>query len=89
MPKTSNSGTTVLAEALKKLGIQYKVEDITKETYDLLKKKRETALLYQKALEEEGNKDWFDLLMLQTDCVTESCDLFAEKMARYLYVIRK
>ena len=89
MPKTDNSGTTVFAEALKKLGIQYKVEDITKETYDLLKKKRETALLYQKALEEEGNKDWFDLLMLQTDCVTEPYDLFAEKMARYLYVIRK
>ena len=46
---------------------------------------REKALVF----EEEGNKDWFDMLMLQTDCVTEPYDVFAQKMARYIYVVRK
>lgn len=33
--------------------------------------------------------EWFDLLMLQTDCVTEPFELFSRKMARYIYVVRK
>ena len=89
MPKTDNKDTTVLARALQKNGIPYEVEDITKETYDLLRKKRETALLYQKAFREEGSTEWFDMLMAQTDCATESFDLFAKKMARYIYTVRK
>ena len=89
MPKTDNKDTTVFAKALQKNSIQYEVEDITKETYDLLKKKRETALLYQKEFKEEGNTEWFDMLMAQTDCVTESFDMFAKKMARYIYIVRK
>ena len=89
MPKTDNEKTTVLARALDNCGIQYEVEDITSETYELLKKKRDAALLYQKDFEKEGNKDWLDLLLLQTDCVTEGYDSFAQKMARYIYVVRK
>ena len=89
MPKTVNSGTTVFAKALDSLGIPYDVEDITKDTYDLLKKKRETAIKYQSDLESEGNKEWFDLLMIQTDCVTEPYELFAGKMARYVYTVCK
>lgn len=89
MPKTDNSGTTVFAKALDSLGIPYDVEDITKDTYDLLKKKRETAIKYQSDLESEGNKEWFDLLMIQTDCVTEPYELFAGKMARYVYTVCK
>ena len=89
MPKTDNEKTTVLARALDNCGIQYEVEDITSETYELLKKKRDAALLYQKDFEKEGNKDWLNLLLLQTDCVTEGYDSFAQKMARYIYVVRK
>ncbi len=89
MPKTDNEKTTVLARALDNCGIQYEVEDITSETYELLKKKRDAALLYQKDFEKEGNKDWLDLLLLQTDCVTEGYDSFTQKMARYIYVVRK
>ena len=89
MPKTDDRNSTVFAQALLKNHIHFDVDDITKETYDLLKKKRETALLYQKDFEAEGNKDWFDLLMLQTDCVAEPFDVFAGKMARYIYIIRK
>ena len=89
MPKTENSKTTVFARALDKAGIKYEVEDITKETYDLLKKKREAALLHQKEFEEEGNKEWFDLLMMQTDCTMEPYESFAKEMARYIYVVRR
>ncbi len=89
MPKTDNSKTTVLAKAFDNCGIQYEVEDITLETYELLKRKREAALLHQKEFLEEGNKEWFDLLMLQTDCVTGTFGQFAKDMARYIYVVRK
>ena len=89
MPKTDNEKTTILAKAFEKCRIQYEVEDITHETYELLKKKREAALLHQKDFAEEGNKDWFDMLMLQTDCVTDPYDVFAQRMARYIYIARK
>ena len=89
MPKTESSKTTVLAQALQKNEIPYDVEDITRETYDLLKKKRETALAYQRCFEEEGSKEWFDLLMMQTECVAKPFDVFAEEMARYIYIVRK
>ena len=89
MPKTESSKTTVLAKALQANGIPYEVENITRETYDMLKKKRETALAYQRSFEEEGIKEWFDLLMIQTDCATKPFDRFAEEMARYIYMVRK
>ena len=89
MPKTENACTTVFAKSLDALGIPYEVEDITAETYDLLKKKRETAVKYKNDFEAEGNMEWFDLLMIQTDCVTEPYVPFAEKMARYVYTVRK
>ena len=89
MPKTENACTTVFAKSLDALGIPYEVEDITAETYDLLKKKRETAVKYKNDFEAEGNMEWFDLLMIQTDCVTEPYELFAENMARYVYTVRK
>ncbi len=89
MPKTENAKTTVLAKALDKNNIRYEVEDITLETYELLKKKRDAALMHQKEFEQEGNKEWFDLLMLQTDCVKDTFDVFAGNMARYIYIVRK
>ena len=67
----------------------YIVESITQETYELLKKKREAALLHQRDFEKEGIKEWFDMLMLQTDCVTDPYDVFAQRMARYIYIARK
>ena len=89
MPKTDNGKTTVLAKAFDKCRIQYEVEDITFETYELLKKKRKIALQYQNDFEKEGNKEWFDMLMLQTNCTLEPYDVFAQKMARYIYIARK
>jgi len=89
MPKTESPKTTVIAQVFEKCNIQYEVEDITFETYELLKRKREAALLHQKDFEQEGNEEWFDLLMLQTECAKDPFEEFARNMARYIYVARK
>ncbi len=89
MPKTENVHTTVLAKALLMNDMYYEARDITKQTYDLLKKKRTAAIACQAEFEAEGNKDWFEMLIGQTECAVESFEQFKEKMARYIYVIRK
>lgn len=89
MPKTEYADTTELAKALVQNGMKYEVTDITKQTYDLLKKKRIAAIKHQAEFETEGYRNWFDILIGQTECVSESFEKFKEKMARYIYVIRK
>lgn len=89
MSKTEGVQSAVLTGALEQNGMKYEVTDITGETYELLKVKREAALAHQSELEAEGYKEWFDLLMLQTECVIEPYEQFKEKMARYIYVVRK
>ena len=89
MPKTENADTTVLVDALKANDMRYEVVDITKQTYDLLKNKRNAALRHKQEFEAEGNLDWFDMLMGQTECATVLYEQFAEKMARYIYVVTK
>lgn len=89
MPKTENADTTVFAEALKANDMRYEVVDITKQTYDLLKHKRNSALRHKQEFESEGNSDWFDMLMGQTECAIVSYEQFVEKMARYIYVVTK
>lgn len=63
--------------------------DITEETYNMLKRKREAAIKYQLAFEAEGYKNWFDMLMGQTECVRKSFEQFAKRMTRYIYVAKK
>ena len=89
MPKTESVETTVLVDALRKNGMSFGVTDITMQTYELLKTKREAAIAHQEEFEAEGYKEWFDLLMWQTECVTEPFEQFKEKMARYIFVVRK
>lgn len=89
MGKTDNASTTVLAEALAKNKMIYDVTDITKQTYDLLNRKRNSAIKHQAEFEAEGHKSWFDMLMWQTQCAVEGYENFKEKMARYIYVIKK
>ena len=89
MSKTESADTTVLADALRKNGMAFEVTDITKQTYELLKKKREATIAHQEEFEAEDYKDWFDLLMWQTECVTEPFEQFKVKMARYIFVVRK
>ncbi|MBQ7781930.1 MAG: methyltransferase domain-containing protein [Lachnospiraceae bacterium] len=89
IPKTENVETTELAKAFIRNGMGYEAVDITRQTYDLLKKKREAAIAHQVEFEAEGHKDWFEILLLQTECVTETYEEFAQKMTRYIFVARK
>lgn len=89
MPKTQSVETTGLAEALRKNGLSFEVTDITKQTYELLKTKREAAIAHEEEFEAEEHKNWYDLLMWQTECVTEPFEQFKEKMARYIFVVKK
>ena len=84
MQKTQNIHTTMLANALKANNMKYEATDISQQTYELLKKKRKSALNYQAVFEEEGHSQWFDMLIGQTECANESFEQFKEKMARYI-----
>lgn len=89
MPKTKNVKTTVLAKALEQNDMKYEAMDITEKTYELLKKKRAAALLHKEKFEAEGHRNWFDMLIGQTECAEKSFEQFKEEMARYIFVIRK
>lgn len=89
MPKTENVRTTELAKALKENDMPCEVFDITKQTYEMLKKKRESAVKHKAEFEAEGYQNWLEMLMFQTDCVTEPYEEFAKKMARYIFIISK
>ena len=87
MPRTQDADTTELAKALMANRMAYEVTDITGETYELLKSKRVAAIRHGDAIKKEGYEPWFDLLMIQTECAEEPYELFARKMARYIYVV--
>lgn len=89
IPKTQNAHTTLLVKALKENNMTYEVTNISKQTYELLKTKRKSAMKYQAMFEEEGNSQWFDMLIGQTEYINQSFEQFKEHMARYIYVIRK
>ena len=89
MPKTANAHTTALAQALRANDMTYEVTDLSQQTYLLLQTKREAALKHRSMFEAEGHRQWFDMLMGQTEYINLSLEQFKEKMARYIYVIRK
>lgn len=89
MPKTENSETTEIAQSLKKNGMHYKVLDITEDTYYMLRKKRESILKHRQEFEDEGLKDWFDVVLGQTDCITVSLEEYSRENARYIYIATK
>ncbi len=89
LPKTSNAETTILANALRYNDMKYAVSDITKRTYDLLVAKRRAAIRHRAEFMAEGHEKWYELIMDQTEYISESYTQFQEKMARYVYVISK
>ena len=88
-PRTANADTTVLAQALRLHGMAFRVEDITRECYDLLRHKRACAQKYRADFLAEGNGQWYDMLIGQTDYAQEPYEVFRQKMARYVFVARK
>lgn len=89
MPKTQDVHTTVLAQTLVKNGMTFHAEDITEQTYHLLKAKRQAALAHRKDFEAEGCREWFDMLIGQTERAQGSPEQFRQSMARYLFAARK
>lgn len=89
MPKTENEHTTVFAKALQENHIDYEVNDITEQTYEMLKRKRLSAMKYKEEFAAEGNNEWFDMLMWQTECADCDYEKFASQMSRYIYVVKK
>lgn len=89
MPRTKDAHTTVLAEALRQNEMQYEVEDITKQTYELLLKKRIAAERHQAEFVAEGHQNWYEMLIGQTEYAMVPYEEFRKNMARYLYVVRK
>lgn len=88
MPKTENENTTVLAEAFRKNKISYEVTDITLETYEMMKKKRESAMKFEKQFLDEGLEEWYNLLIFQTDCIEVPFEEYKKENARYIYVVK-
>ena len=89
VPRTFDEYTTELAKDLKNNGMNFEARNITKQTYELLKKKREAAIIHKAQFENEGRIQWFDMLMMQTKWVEESYQQFEKAMARYIYIARK
>ncbi len=89
MPKTDNANTTVLAKAFLSRNIPYEVKDITKESYDLLIRKRKAAQEFEEMFKKEGNGEWFDTLVWQTEYVNRPFEEYSKQLARYVYVVKK
>lgn len=89
VPRTRDEHTTELAKALKKNQMNYDVRNITKQTYELLKTKREAAMMHKADFENEKHGKWFDLLMMQTMWSEQSYQQFKGAMARYIYTAEK
>ena len=89
IPKTKDADTTLLAGAASANGMKYEAIDITEQTYELLRKKREAAMNHKMEFEAEGYSTWYEMLVGQTEYATVPLEQFKEKMARYIYVIRK
>lgn len=89
IPRTIDEYTTELSNALKNNGMNFEVKNITKQTYELLKTKRKAAIIHKDEFENEGHKQWFDLLMMQTEWAEEPYQVFEKAMARYIYIARK
>lgn len=89
MPKTENVYTTVLAKALKEKSIPFDFADITRDSYDLLQRKRKAAFECESLFREEGNDIWFKMLVGQTDYANTSFEEYKKEMARYVYIVKK
>lgn len=89
VPKTQNAESSLLARALAANGMQCEITDITRQSYDLLRRKREAAERHRKDFEAEGYASWCDLLIWQTEYAQCPYDEFAKKMARYIFTAHK
>ena len=71
MDKTANEDTTAFAEAMRVIGWEYEVKDISEDSYGMLMNKRKVAFAYKDRFEGEDNGTWGDMLIEQTDYVLQ------------------
>ena len=89
VPKTENADTSQLAQILRHKSIHYDCTDITRESYDLLLRKKKAAISLKYEFEREGNGDWCDMLIAQTEYADRPFEEYRKELARYVYVVRK
>jgi len=89
VPKTADIPSSMLARALEANGMRYDATDITRQSYDLLLRKRAAAEQLRADFDSEGYSSWQELLMLQTEYAQCPFEEFAEKMSRYVFVARR
>ena len=89
MDKTASEDTTAFAEAMRAIGWEYEVKDISEDSYNVLMKKREFAIAYKDKFLAEGNGLWGDMLIEQTNYVLQGKEEYLKHLARYIYVCRK
>lgn len=60
------------------------------EQFYLMARKSEVFRLFcEKEFAEEGNIDWFNMLIGQTEYANRPYEEFAKVMSRYIYIVRK
>ena len=89
MDKTENHDTTALVKAFKQNGLKYTVTNYTRETYDMLKLKREVIISMQDDFKKAGIDMWYEVVKRQTNSAMIPYDEYRKKNARYIYTFRK
>ena len=89
MPKTENVDSSAIAAAFRKNNFSFTSRDITRETYELLVKKRNVIKKYKSRFDDEGISMWYDVVLHQTDSVRVSFEEYIQNNARYIYSFRK
>lgn len=65
------------------------MEDLTRESYEILRRKKVVALKHEDAFRKEGNDEWFEMLIGQAAYADEPYESYSRKLARYAYTVRK
>lgn len=89
MRKTKDSSTTVLAKALEDNGFPYDVQDLTEQTYHLMRHKRKTIEGRKSDFIKEGRESRYDMIWNQTNCAAVPLETYKKENARYLYTARR
>ncbi|MBE5802391.1 MAG: class I SAM-dependent methyltransferase [Clostridiales bacterium] len=89
IPRTPTWNDSVIAKALRHNDLPCQVFNITPQTYDLLKRKRQAALTHQAAFATEGLDSWYEMLLSQTECATVPFEEYQQKQVRYLITVKK
>lgn len=57
--------------------------------YTMVRKSKVFRLFCEKAFAGEGNSDWFNMLIGQTEYANRPYEEYAKVMSRYIYIVRK